>query len=76
MLDYWRERAEGEYVRPTQFAAIHSYLNEKHLAFEQLEKAYQEHDWMLTGPKADPDWDPLRDDPRFTDLLRRMNLEP
>ncbi len=41
MLDYWRERAEGEYVRPTQFAAIHSYLGEKHQAFEQLEKAYQ-----------------------------------
>jgi len=41
MLDYWRERAEGKYVRPTQFAAIHSYLGEKHQAFEQLEKAYQ-----------------------------------
>ena len=48
---------------------------EKDQAFEQLEKAYQEHDWILTAPKVTPAWDPLRDDPRFHDLRRRMKLE-
>ena len=76
MLNYWRERAKGGYVAPTRFATIHTYLGEKDQAFEQLEKAYQEHDWLLTALKVGPDWDPLRDDPRFQDLLLRLNLMP
>ncbi len=37
--------------------------------FEQLEKAYQERQGGLIFLKVDPHWDPLRDDPRFHDLL-------
>ncbi len=76
MLNYWTERAKEGYVPPTRFAQIYAYLSERDQAFGQLEKAYQGHDWILTALKGDPDWDPLRDDPRFQDLLRRMNLEP
>ncbi len=50
-------------------------LGEKDQAFEWLERSYQERDlgaWL----RVELQWDPLRDDPRFTDLLRRMNLEP
>jgi len=66
----------GEYVSPTIFADIHAILGEKDQAFEWLEKAYQEREGNLIYLKVDYIWDPLRDDPRFQDLLLRMNLEP
>ena len=45
-------------------------------SFLEIEKAYQERESGLILLKVNPRWDPLRDDPRFHDLLRRMNLEP
>jgi len=66
----------GEYVPPTLFADDHATLGEKDQAFEWLEKAYQEREGNLIYLKVDYIWDPLRDDPRFHDLLRRMNLAP
>ncbi len=41
-----------------------------------LEEGYKEHEFLMTSLNVGPEWDPLRDDPRFQDLLRRMNLEP
>jgi len=66
----------GEYVPPTSFAYNYATLGEKDQAFEWLEKAYQERVGDLIYLKVEYIWDPLRDDPRFHDLLRRMNLEP
>jgi Tfp pilus assembly protein PilF len=72
-LDYWTEIAEQRYVRSLVFARIYAYLGEKDQAFEQLEKAYEEHDVGLTQfngiAGTNPAYDPLRDDPRFNDLL-------
>jgi TolB-like protein len=80
---YWRwrlnhlaKRASREYVPRGAFAEIHAALGEKDLAFEELEKAYQEREADLTSLKVEPRWDPLRNDPRFQALLLRMNLEP
>ena len=75
LLDYHKEKADrGEYVAPMDIAIYHAQLDETDQAFEWLEKAYEARGLSLL--KADPYWDPLRDDPRFNDLLRRMNLEP
>jgi hypothetical protein len=41
-----------------------------------IHKGYEEHEAGLPHFGSEPAWDPLRDDPRFHDLLRRMNLEP
>ncbi|MCZ6769371.1 MAG: tetratricopeptide repeat protein, partial [Acidobacteria bacterium] len=77
MLNYARERAQrGEYVSTFTFAMLHAQLGEKDQAFEWLEESYQERNAGLVILKVTPYFDPLRDDPRFTDLLRRMNLEP
>ncbi len=57
-----------EYVPPATFAIVHGQLGEKDQAFEQLEKAFEEGEDM-SNLKVHPEWDPLRDDPRFHDLL-------
>jgi len=51
-------------------------LGEKDLAIEWATRAADEREFALTYAKVDPFFDPLRDDPRFQDLLRRMNLQP
>jgi hypothetical protein len=52
-------------------------LGEKDEAFRLLQQACEQHtgDWGLFFVKSDPVMDPLRSDPRFTDLLRCMNLQ-
>jgi tetratricopeptide (TPR) repeat protein len=74
-LDYLTERARREYVSARFFAMAHAQLGEKDKAFEWLEKLYEERG-PLNYLNVDSEYDPLRDDPRFTDLQRRMNLEP
>jgi hypothetical protein len=57
-------------------AVIYAALGDKDKAIEWLEKAYAEREYYLTYAKVDPAFDPVRSDPRFQDLLRRMNLQP
>jgi tetratricopeptide (TPR) repeat protein len=59
-----------------EVAIIYAGLGEKDRAFEWLERAYQVRDKAMTCLKVDPPLDPLRSDPRFQDLLRRMNFPP
>ena len=68
-------RAElGHYVSPFQRAAILSGLGEKDQAFEWLEQAYREKTPWLAWYRVDRTLDPLRSDPRYTDLGRRLGL--
>jgi len=55
-------------------ALVYSGLGDKDQAFEWLERAYKVRDKGLTYFKVDPCLDPLRSDPRFQDLVRRMNF--
>lgn len=59
---------------PYAAAAIQAQLGLKDEAFANLEKRYREHWWAMVQLKTAPMWDPLRSDPRFQDLLRRMNF--
>lgn len=59
-----------------EIAFIYAALGQKDRAFEWLEKAYQQHDSGITYLKTDPSLDPLRQDPRFEQLERRVGLEP
>lgn len=49
-------------------------LNEKEKAFAWLEKALRERSSSITALRVEPVYDPLREDPRFQDLLRRAGL--
>jgi tetratricopeptide (TPR) repeat protein len=71
-----KERSRGSDVGAYGTALIHAGLGEKDEAFEWLEKAYEERDKGMAFLRVDPTLDPLRSDPRFQDLLRRMNFPP
>ncbi len=51
-------------------------MGDRDAAFVWFEKAYANHSNTLTGLKVDPAFDPLRGDPRFQDLMRRVGLAP
>jgi TolB-like protein/DNA-binding winged helix-turn-helix (wHTH) protein/Flp pilus assembly protein TadD len=68
-------RSKTDYISPYMIGVIYAGLGKKDKAFEFLEKAYKEKSpdvaYFL---KADLRIDSLRLDPRFIDLLRRMNF--
>ena len=69
------ERSKTSYVSPYMIATIYAGLGNKDKAFEFLEKAYDERSTDLSYfLKADLRMDTLRSDPRFQDLLHRMNF--
>jgi hypothetical protein len=55
-------------------AVAYAALGERDAAFAELENAYQAHDFFVRRLKGDPFLDPLRSDPRFADLTRRLGL--
>jgi adenylate cyclase len=73
-LDEFQEMARQEYVTPFIFADLYALLRDRDQAFAWLEKAYEEHSSKLVDLKIDPDFDGIRSDPRFADLVRRIGL--
>jgi TolB-like protein/Tfp pilus assembly protein PilF/predicted Ser/Thr protein kinase len=78
MLARIQDSAKDRYVPALTSVRIYSALGQKDKAFEWLEKAYNDRSIaaQTSGIRADPAYDPLRSDPRFADLLRRINLQP
>lgn len=66
-------RSQLTYVPPTQVARLYAHAADKDQALQWLEKAYEERLPAMVHLGVDLDWDLLRDDPRFQDLLRRLN---
>lgn len=69
-------RSKRHFVSSNSIALVYTGLGDKDLAFEWLEKAYEERSELMTWLKVDPRLDSLRSDPRFTDLMRRVGLTP
>ena len=57
-------------------ARVHVGLGEKEEALAALEAAYQARSSLIAGLKADPIWDPLRNEPRFQKILTSIGLTP
>jgi adenylate cyclase len=74
MLEDLTNPTKQKYVAPYFLAGIHIGLGENDRAMEYLEKSYEEHSHWLIYLHIDPSMDGLRDDPRFLDLLRRVDL--
>jgi serine/threonine protein kinase/tetratricopeptide (TPR) repeat protein len=68
-----RHLSWGEYC---ELARISARLGKKDEAFQMLERVYQVRDHFMSQINVDPAFDSLRSDPRFDELLRRMNLKP
>jgi len=75
LLGELQQRSKQRYVSWCHIANIYAGLGENDLAFASLEKAYAERDPILVVDlKSNPLFDPLRPDPRFSMLLRRVGL--
>jgi len=74
ILQQLAESAKERYTPALAFAVVHLGLGEHDQAMSWLEKAYQERFNRLAYLRREPIWDSLRADPRFIDLLRRINL--
>ncbi|HEV2202175.1 MAG TPA: tetratricopeptide repeat protein [Bryobacteraceae bacterium] len=66
--------AKTSYVSPMSRLAVYAGLGEWERVFEELEQAYTDQCPMLCLLKVDPRYEPIRSDPRFVNLLERMNL--
>ena len=67
-----REHAEGNGY---QLAEIHSVRGEIDQAFDWLERAVDERDAGITHTKVNPRFRPLRDDPRWVPLLKKIGFD-
>jgi TolB-like protein/DNA-binding winged helix-turn-helix (wHTH) protein len=74
-LAQWKRGSPGRPV-VTTFVVLEAYVatGRKEEAFALLEKSYREHSNLVTSIKVEPALDPLRGDPRFQELLRRVGL--
>jgi serine/threonine protein kinase/tetratricopeptide (TPR) repeat protein len=66
--------AEKAYVPPSVLAWIYISFGDFDMVFDLFERAFEERDYGMIYMKMSPILDPLRDDPRFQDLMLRMNF--
>jgi tetratricopeptide (TPR) repeat protein len=74
ILEEQKRLAMLGYITPYNFAIIYTGLGDEERAFEYLGKAYKEHADPLLHFPSRPLFDSLHSDPRYADLVRRMNL--
>ena len=74
ILENLVELSRQKYVSPYFLAGIHIGLGQDDRAIEYLERAYEDHSHWLIYLHLDPSMDPLRANPRFQELVRRLGL--
>lgn len=75
LLGELQQRRKVGFVPAGPFVNAYLGLDENEQAFVWLEQAYKEHSSILPFLKVDPGFDPIRGDPRFTDLVHRVGLD-
>jgi TolB-like protein/Tfp pilus assembly protein PilF len=69
-----QRKGTGSYVSPYLIAQIYADLSDKDHAFEWLNTGYKEHDENMIKLRTDFTMDSLRSDPRYTELVRKMDF--
>jgi tetratricopeptide (TPR) repeat protein len=75
VLNDWLERSEKEFASPYYIALLCFALGKNDLGFQWLGKSYEEHDGWLMTLEVDFMLDDVRDDPRFSALLKKIGLQ-
>ena len=76
VLSELTERSKQRYVCPYEVATVYVGLGEKESALQWLQKAEEDRADCVPWMRPDPKLDPLRGDPRFQDLMRRVGFPP
>ena len=58
-----------------QSARLYIELGNREEAFANIEKGFVQHNWAMTTLKVEPQFDSLRSDARFDDLIKRVGLK-
>jgi len=74
MLDELLERSKGSYVTKYSLARLYAALGDKNRALDELEQSFAERSFFFNFFRSDPEMDSLRSEPRFQELVRRMNF--
>jgi hypothetical protein len=72
LLDEMMQLSVRRYVQPYDIAMVHAGLGDKDAAFEWLEKAYLDRNHQVPLIRAVPEFESLRADGRYDDLVRRL----
>jgi len=72
ILSRLNEISKTKYNSPHNDALIFLGLDEKDKMFEYLEKAYNERSFMIPSLKFAPLYDSIRTDPRYLELLKKL----
>jgi adenylate cyclase len=75
ILDSLKQQSATAYVASDVVASVYVALGDKEHAFEYLDKAANERAGWLVYLNVDPIWDPIRHDPRFIALIRKMGFK-
>jgi serine/threonine protein kinase/Tfp pilus assembly protein PilF len=76
ILEELELKSRHGYVAASDISKIYAGLGDNDRAFAILEKTYTNREPWIFGLKVDPGFDTIRDDPRFSHLLRRIGVEP
>ena len=74
LIEVLKNESQKEYVPPYDIARYYALMGDRDHVFEWLEKSYAERSGPLESIKIDNFFEPLRSDPRYIDLLKRMGL--
>ena len=77
---YWQmalhfrvSHAKSNPASPVAYAFLYTHVGDHARAIDYLERAFEEHVGDMLFIRVEPSFDPLRGDPRFQVLVRRMN---
>ena len=74
LLTELEDRSKQQFVSSYLLATVYAGLGDQQAALDLLEKAYAESSIDIVQTKMDPKLDPLRNDPRFQTLLKKINF--